>query len=111
MAGDTVIATSPPPDGREWDCQCARCGSSLSFEQCEHCGGEGLDGHDCGEDTCCCGAPDVDNVECNVCLGRGSFPVCLSSAEWCQANPLPGRERFQRNTPEWFLVERGGDGG
>lgn len=24
----SVIAKLPPNDGREWDCQCARCGSS-----------------------------------------------------------------------------------
>lgn len=26
----TVIANHPPQDGREWDCQCARCGSTIA---------------------------------------------------------------------------------
>lgn len=29
---------------------------------------------------------------------------CLSSAEWCEANPLPGREHVPTGTPEWYQV-------
>lgn len=102
----TVIGPRPPNDGKQWDCQCARCGSSLSFEECENCGGEGVSGHDCGEDCCCCLDPE-ENVVCDTCRGEGTFPLCLSNSEWCQANPMPGRENIARSTPEWFPVQKG----
>lgn len=91
MAGDTQIGGKCPSDGREWDCQCARCGSSMGVEDCWHCGGDG--------------------GPCIECDGEGTYPLCLSGTEWCEANPRPGREKIQRHTPEWFLVERGSDGG
>jgi hypothetical protein len=93
-----------PNDGRQWECQCARCGSSLEFEECDNCAGEGVYGHECGEDTCCCLHPE-DNVPCNYCGGKGNYPQCLSVSTWCEANPLPGRENVKRSTPEWFVVE------
>lgn len=40
------------------------------FVECGDCGGTGLDGHDCGEDTCCCLHPE-DNVTCETCNGSG----------------------------------------
>ena len=101
---DTIIAPSPPNDGRDWDAQCARCGSSLGFEDCGSCGGEGVYGHECGEDTCCCADPE-ENATCGVCSGNGSFPVCISSPEWCAAHPMAGREKIERSTPEWFVVD------
>lgn len=93
-----------PNDGRNWECQCARCGSSLDFEQCEMCGGEGVYGHDCGEDCCVCLHPE-DNMRCDICHGEGSWPRCFSSAEWCRDHPMPGRENVPRSTPEWFVVD------
>ncbi len=41
------------------------------MEDCENCFGTGFDGHDCGEDTCCCANP-TDNLECDMCQGTGS---------------------------------------
>lgn len=102
MAIETVIADHPPNDGRDWDCQCARCGSSLMTEHCGQCE-DGYSDHDCGDDTCCCLYP-VLNVPCDLCDGRGFWNVCLSSYEWCQANPLPGREQVPRSKPEWYVV-------
>lgn len=99
----TYIGMEHPHDGRRWECHCARCGSSLEFETCEMCGGEGVDGHDCGEDSCCCMHPD-DNITCDACLGRGAWPRCMSSFEWCEAHPLPGRAETKRSTPEWYAV-------
>jgi hypothetical protein len=83
--------------------QCGRCGSSLAFEECQNCGGEGYTSHDCGEDSCCCADPE-DNVLCDVCKGDGTFAVCVSSADWCNAHPLPGRETTERSTVESFSI-------
>lgn len=100
-----IIAENPPHDGKEYECQCARCGSSVSWETCEYCGGEGFDGHDCGEDCCSCRYP-VDNVVCGACDGNGTFGYCLSSEEWCIANPLPDRENMERGKIEWFSISK-----
>ena len=85
-------------DGIEWfdvegdeECQCARCGSSTVFDVCERCAGEGLDGHDCGEDTCCCADPE-DNVDCPDCGGSCGTWRCCSTREYCEAHPMAGRE-------------------
>lgn len=96
MSGKTFIQRKPPNDGRQYDCQCARCGSTLSFEDCWECGGDGyvaddVDGFD-GDDV----------VPCNVCAGEAAFPVCISTEEWCKAHPIQGREDIERATPEWF---------
>lgn len=90
-----------PRDGREYDTQCARCGSSLVFEACETCNGEGEVEYDCdpleelddGDSTC----PD--------CEGERCFPVCLASEQWCMAHPLEGRALVERSTPEYFAIE------
>lgn len=89
--------------GMEIDCQCARCGSSIANEDCGECD-DGFDGHDCGEDCCCCLYPE-DNMPCQYCRGTGRHLFCISSAEWCDANPLPGREEIERGKIEWFTVE------
>ena len=99
---DTWIGTHPR-DGREYDNQCARCGSSVMPENCDNCGSEGYSSHDCGEDTCCCADPD-DDVVCDWCDGRGHFYVCCSSREWCEAHPREGREQVTSGIPEWFVV-------
>lgn len=82
---DAEIANEP---------SCQRCGSSVMWEDCDSCD-EGMNGHDCGEDTCCCLEPE-DNMACDICEGQGGWYVCLSSAEWCRNNPLPGREEKVR---------------
>jgi len=64
----TIMAKYPPQDGREWYCQCARCGSSV-YEADEEFSG-----------------------------------VCMSSPEWCEANPLPRREHIKRGKVEWFTL-------
>jgi hypothetical protein len=97
----TVIAPHPPADGRDWDCQCARCGSSCYYRDCWNCE-DGYSHHNCGDDCCCCAFPEP-NVVCDICDGDGGWNCCLSSAEWCQANPLPGRENVERGKIEWFV--------
>jgi hypothetical protein len=42
--------------------------------RCWQCGGEGVSGHECGEDTCVCLYP-VDNEECDICDGKGYWDV------------------------------------
>lgn len=38
---------------------------------CDHCWGEGYY-HDCGEDTCCCARPELDELwPCENCGGTG----------------------------------------
>ena len=55
---------------------CKKCGSDIAWEDCENCGGSGFDGHECGEDTCCCLYPE-DNVPCDWCDGKGGHYVCF----------------------------------
>ena len=93
-----------PNDGRDYDCQCARCGSSMTRVECESCGGEGVTGHDCGEDCCCCLNPE-DNIQCDICNGEGGWWQCLSPQEFCEAHPLPHRNKIRRSTPEWFTFD------
>lgn len=102
MSTDPIIADFPPIDGHDYECQCARCGSSCEYVRCEMCGGEGLDGHDCGEDICCCLHPE-DNVDCDTCKGHGGWYQCLSTAAFCEGNPSPGRAHIKRGQIEWYL--------
>jgi len=63
---------------------CARCGCACGWHKCDHCGGTG-----CCDDE----FSDVDEtLDCDVCWGRGGWWECVSSEDWCQSNPLPGRE-------------------
>lgn len=87
----------------QWEEQCARCGSSMHHERCKDCE-DGYSGHECGEDCCACLYPE-ENVICDTCGGYGGWYVCLSSPEWCEANPLPGRENVKRGEVEWFIVQ------
>jgi hypothetical protein len=101
VASDAWFGNSPPHDGREWENQCARCGSSVAWVECEQCGGEGVDGHDCGEDCCCCADPE-DNMRCDICGGQGGWYWCLADEPWCDGHPMPGRDNMKRGTVEWF---------
>lgn len=56
---------------------CKKCGNELEVVQCWQCGGDGVNGHDCGEDTCSCRNPK-ENVTCDVCDGKGSWTRCYS---------------------------------
>lgn len=73
----------------DWE-QCARCGSSAFFEECEACGGDRYVEED-----------DWDGFEggpmriCDDCHGRGGWWGCVSSRDWCEAHPLPGREGIE----------------
>ncbi len=91
----TIRAPFPPSDGQEWEGQCAGCGSDINRVRCEDCGGDGLCGHDCGEDTCCCLHPE-DNVTCGTCDGHGHWWICVLPFHECECDEI-----------EWFVVPRG----
>ncbi len=96
---DNVIAPHPPNDGREWDCQCARCGSTIATDDCPVCAGLGI--VDLDREV------EFDNMpadECNTCDGHGHLLSCISGGEWCQAHPLPGRSETPRGAIEWFVI-------
>jgi hypothetical protein len=66
---------------------CTKCGADAEWHECESCGGEGLDGHDCGEDCCNCLDPE-DNLDCFVCEGEGGWWTCDCEP----AGRAPGQE-------------------
>lgn len=55
---------------------CPKCGSSMSWVDCGQCDEFGMDGHDCGEDYCCCLYPE-DNMICDTCGGDTGWWICL----------------------------------
>jgi hypothetical protein len=59
---------------------CWRCQSELEQVECETCYGEGVDGHDCGEDSCICLNPEP-NVTCSTCGGFGGWSWCPTCGE------------------------------
>ena len=82
----------PGRDG-SWECMCARCGSSCADKRCEECGGLGyID--DADDDF------GAQTYACETCGGVGGWRFCLSSREWCEANPMPGRELVQSTARE-----------
>jgi hypothetical protein len=100
-AVQSVIADRHPGDGRTWDCQCARCGSSAVTESCELCFG---DGFHCDDDS-------DEKFDCCDCNGAGAFVECLSSVDWCNAHPIAGREETKRGAIEWFTFDKPREGG
>lgn len=76
---------------------CADCQvTELTWWECETCGGEGYDGHDCGEDSCVCIYPE-ENIPCGVCAGRGGYWTCATCNERDRddalASPPPGESK------------------
>lgn len=95
------IRFAPLDDGSEEDCQCARCGSSCYFADCYECGGEG-EVQDCRDWNL--GGLIEDYMTCRHCRGTGGWWICCSGADWCEANPIPGRESIERGQIEWFTI-------
>jgi hypothetical protein len=104
-SAEKIIADNPPSDGREWDCQCARCGSSIHWETCGACGGDGITapGELYQEDPLWYGPEDYE--PCRQCDGEASWGICMSSREWCEAHPQPGRGDVKRGAIEWFTFD------
>lgn len=104
MSQETVIGNDHPRDGQQWECQCARCGSSMDWHSCSWCDGEGITAPgELHEQDPLWYHPD-DTEPCHQCGGEGSWPMCLSSEDWCKANPMQGRENIESGTPEWFVI-------
>lgn len=100
-----VIADHPPREmyasGLEIDCQCARCGSSCHWIDCWNgCDDGYLNFYELDP----LWYDDDYDQPCDVCQCRGGWQTCLSEPEWCEANPLPGRENVKRGEIEWFTV-------
>ena len=92
----SIIADTPPLDGFEYDCSCARCGSDMEFVDCNMCGGLGYD-----EDE----ALETGKFsDCELCNGKGGDYFCVSSKEWCENNPSRGKENIPRGKIEWFRI-------
>src|ERR1043165_1863218 len=65
----------------EIDVRCDRCKCcEMEWTTCDNCGGEGTEGHDCGEDCCCCLNPE-DNLECELCDGEGGWYRCIGRCD------------------------------
>lgn len=77
---------------------CGRCGSTATWRDCWHCGGVGTVEDDIGDDVC----PELVDVPCPECDGRGGSLHCISSPAFCAAHPLPGSE----DTPSTALESR-----
>lgn len=80
---------NPPDDERCYHHRCARCGLSLTWEDCVNCAGEGV---------------IEDGVECDMCDGDGAIAMCIEDEEYCRANPLPGRESVLSHTVEYIAT-------
>lgn len=75
----------------ETDCMCARCGSSAGPVECWNCHGEGVVEHDAWDP----GDDEPYLVACDWCRGNSTSWHCVSSPEWCNAHPIPGREHIE----------------
>lgn len=104
-AMSNVIAENPPNDGRRWECHCARCASSMEFEDCGSCGGEGITGPGELHEQDPLWYDEGDYEICHQCGGAGGWLLCMARAEWCNRHPLPGRIEIASSTTEWFCVE------
>lgn len=98
---EEVILFSEKPKGNFEPVGCARCGHDVEFVTCESCGGDGHTG--LGElyeqDPLWY---DPDDIEvCQSCLGSGGDFWCVNTMEYCESNPIKGREDIRRGVIEW----------
>lgn len=99
VVGDYLAEPGPATPTTEWECQCARCGSSMDWQDCSECGGE-------GEMHEGMGTGESEWFRCENCKGRGGWNRCLSTLEWCERHPMPGREDVEvRWAAEFFPIE------
>lgn len=79
------------PNG-ECAASCARCGSSVYWDDCETCGGDGYVENDDFDDL---NDWDRETYSCDGCNGQGGHWRCLAGWEWCIGNPLEGRAHIE----------------
>lgn len=85
--------------------QCGRCGCDVERVLCERCGGVGQTAPGELHDEDPLWYDDGDVEQCNDCQGVGGWWRCCNSADWCEAHPMPGREKVSGGT----LERLGGD--
>jgi DnaJ-class molecular chaperone len=68
--------------------ECSHCGSSTTWETCWECGGDGFREADEDERFW---TEHEEWIRCGWCDGTGGWSVCISSPEWCKANPKEAR--------------------
>lgn len=88
-------------DGLDYGPACEVCGCEMMHERCDQCGGEGVNGHDCGDDTCCCLHPE-DNMRCEQCDGQGGWWLCPNAS----AHPENPEDREAREQEERATFKR-----
>lgn len=71
-----MSAFNPVTDDYDEPC-CPDCGSSMGYEDCPECGGDGYV-YDWDASW-----PD-ENRTCGLCDGTGGWWLCLSSREYCE---------------------------
>lgn len=80
-ADETILAAHQALEGctddhyAETVYSCGRCGSSVEFEECGYC-------------IACGYSEDDPDPNCPICDATGIVAFCVSSEEWCTANPL-----------------------
>lgn len=67
------------PDYEDEICPHCKC-CSQDWVDCTNCAGDGVSGHDCGEDCCCCMDPE-DNIPCDICEGKGGWYQCVGNCD------------------------------
>ena len=90
-----IIQPLPPRDGRDYACQCARCGSSCDYYHCEYCDGDGFVENDEPDPEC-----DEAFIDCPDCGGK------LTSKEYHEYHcDACGRTVWYKNKHYYRIVE------
>lgn len=100
MTINKAIGERPPNDGRWYDANCARCGSSTTSQECDSCGGQGVT-VDLADEFSFCELEPNKSI-CQSCGGLGRFYICDRQRLECEAMPIAGREQYARGVIEWI---------
>ena len=104
---ERLVGPDPPHDGRDWECQCARCGSTLEWELCSACDGEGITGPGELYEQDPLWYDPGDMKPCGECGGQGGH-------YWCDTKECPTNEGYKLipapQAPNTELTDRRGAG-